>query len=490
MLNMLSFDLGATNGRAIIGSFDGNRVSVKEIHRFPNHPVFLGDKYYWDALRLLQDIKDGISKSLISNNQIASLGIDTWGGDFGLLDEQGDLIGNPYHYRNMFPFGTLDETLKTIPYAELYKSIGADIIDQYAIMVLSAMSTGNFPQLKYAKTLLMMPDLFNYFLSGEKAAEYTSATASRMISPETKNWNYGLLERLGLPTNILAPIVQAGTVLGNLTPSVQDEIGCSPIKVIATVSHDSAAAVAALPNLTPETTFISSGTWSVMGIESNMPLITEKGMQYGFINEGSICGKTRFLKLIMGLYFVECCRSNWEAKGEGISYDEMAALAQKSTLFRSFIDPTDIMSFIMPNDIPQDIQQYCSETGQVVPESKGDIICTILQSLAMEYRRTIEQLQEISGRKLNRVFIVGGGVKNKLLCQYTANATGKVVYAGYSETVCVGNILTQAMALGEINGLDQLRQVVKDSFEIERYEPKDTNSWDAAYETYLRCKRS
>lgn len=485
MMDILAFDLGASNGRAIVGSFDGNRISVKETHRFPNQPVFTRGKYYWDALRLLLEIKTGLAKSVHVGTRISSMAVDAWAADFGLLDGSGDMISNSYHYRNAFSMGMVQEAIQTIPYWELYQSVGAEVPDQSTMMVLYAMLKGNFPQIKYAKTLLMIPDLFNYFLSGERVTEYTVATTSRLISPESKNWNTDIMERLNLPQEIFAPVVQPGTIIGTATQEVQEETGCGPIKVIATASHDTAAAVAALPITSPDTIFISSGTWSVLGIETDKPIITPKGMELGFINEGSICGKSRFLRNIVGLYFVECCRGSWEMQGEGISYAEMNAMAEKEPLFRSFIDPTNF-SFLFPGDMPQKIQEYCSSTNQEVPQGKGEIICAINQSLAMEYRRAIGQIEEISGKKFDSICIVGGGVNNKLLCQYAANATGKVVTVGYPETVGVGNILTQLMALGEIGDLSEIRQVARESFELSRYEPQDTPEWDTAYEAYLR----
>jgi sugar (pentulose or hexulose) kinase len=485
MLEMLAFDLGASSGRTVLGSFDGNKISVEETHRFPNQPVFVTGIFYWDALRLLLEIKTGLSKCVLSGKQVASMAVDAWAADFGLLDADGNLISNPYHYRNLFPMGMTQEVTQSIPYWELYERTGAQIPDQSTMMVLYAMQKRNYPQLKYAKTLLMIPDLYNYFLSGEKTTEYTVATTSRLLDSKTKDWTYDLMERLNIPKEIFTPVVQPGTVIGSASAEVQMETGCGPIKVIATASHDTAAAVAALPDFGTETVFISSGSWSVLGVETDEAIISPKGMQLGFINEGSACGKIRFLKNIVGHYFIECCRAYWEMHGEGLSYADMDAMAEKAPLFRSFIDPTNY-SFLFPGDMPQKIQEYCRSTGQAIPQDKGEMICAINQSLAFEYRRTIEQIEELTGKKISHICMVGGGVKNKAHCQYAANATGKVVTVGYSETVCVGNLLTQALALGEIQGLSEIRQVARNSFELGHYEPQNVSLWDAAYEAYLK----
>ncbi len=487
MLKMLAFDLGASNGRAVLGSFDGNRVTVREMHRFSNTPVRAAGMLYWDVLRLFHEIQWGISKSAREHGDIVSLAVDTWGTDFGLLDEKGYLLSNPYHYRNTYPLGTLEEVLKKVTLEELYTSIGAEMYEFTTLFMVYAMQSRNHSHFKCARTFLFMPDLFNYLLSGVKTTEYTIASTSRLISAEKKNWLYGLMDTLNIPREIFTEIIAPGTVIGELRDEVAAETGCRKLKVVATASHDTASAVAALPAEEQDIIYISSGTWSVVGIEVERPIITEKAMKSGFINEGGVCGKIRFLKNIMGLWFVEACRSDWEMRGEGISYGEMDGMAERAVQFGSFIDPGH-ESFVLHGDMPRKIRDYCSRTSQRVPEDKGAVIRTINESLAMEYRRTIEQLEEFSGKRFKKIFIVGGGVKNKALCQYTANATKREVVAGYSETVSLGSILVQAMALGEIAGLSQLRQVAKESFPVEYYHPLKQEAWDEAYEEYLKVR--
>lgn len=485
MLNILAFDLGASNGRNVLGSFDGEKVYINEISRFANTPVQVSGKLYWDVLRLFHEIKCGISESVRCFGDITSLAVDTWGTDFGLLDENDELFANPYHYRNSYSHGMLDEIFKIIPYEELYAKTGSELSDICSLIRLYSMQIQNHHQLKYAKTFLMMPDLFNYLLSGVKLTEYTIASSSNLISAENKKWLFEIMDILHLPKEIFTEIVQPGTVIGSLTNDVSKETGSKNIRVIATTSHDTASAVAAMPLQDSNSIFISSGTWSVIGIEVDRPIITEKAMKNNFINEGGACGKIRFSKNVMGLWFIEACRSDWKLRGEGISYAEMDDAAARATLFESFINPAH-SNFVLPGDMPQKIRNYLFLTKQKVPQEKGEIVNTINQSLAMEYRKVIENIEDISGKKFSKIYIVGGGIKNRLLCQYTANATGKEVIAGYPETVCVGNILIQAMALGEIKNLDELREIVKESFPVEYYSPKDKESWDEAYNKYKK----
>ncbi len=485
MLKMLACDLGASNGRVVLGSFDGETLSTEEIHRFPNRPVLAAGRLYWNALGLLNEIKSGLFRALELHGGIVSAAVDTWGSDFGLLDENGHLLANPYHYRDPYTNGMLKEVLKKVSMEELYGEVGAEMSELSTLFMVYALHTGRHAHMRCARTLLMMPDLFSYFLSGVKATEYTIASSSRLISPVTKKWLHGLMDQLDLPKFIFTDIVTPGTVLGNLTGEVSEELGCKSLKVIATASHDTASAVAAIPAQDGDLIYISSGTWSLVGIETDSPILTKKAMENAFINEGGVCGKTRFLKNVPGLWFIEQCRSDWKLHGEEISYGDMDMLAEKAVLFEAFINPAD-SSFVSPGNMPGRIRKFCSRKNQKIPGGKGEIITVINQSLAMEYRKTIEQMEEISGRKLGRIFIVGGGVKNRALCQYTANATGREVFAGYSETVCVGNILMQAMALGEIKSLSELRQVAKASFPAEYYAPKDTEAWDEAYEQYRK----
>lgn len=485
MLKMLACDLGASNGRVVLGSFNGNTLSMEEIHRFPNYPVFAAGRLYWDVLRLFNEIKIGLFQGLRLHNDIVSVGVDTWGSDFGLLDENGHLLANPYHYRDSYTNGMLKEVLKKVSMEELYYEVGAEMSELSTLFMVYSLHNGKHAHMRYAKTLLLMPDLFNYFLSGIKATEYTIASSTRLVNPVTKKWLYGLMDKLNLSKYIFTDIITPGTVLGDLTREVSGDLGGKSLKVIATSSHDTASAVAAIPAQDEDLIYISSGTWSLVGIETDSPIITKKAMEHSFINEGGVCGKTRFLKNVMGLWFIEQCRSDWKIHGEEISYSDMDMLAEKAGLFEAFINPSD-SSFVSPGNMPNKIREFCHNKNQKIPDGKGEIVAVINQSLAMEYRNIIEQIEKISGKKFSKIFIVGGGVKNKALCQYTANATGKEVFSGYSETVSVGNILMQAMAMGEIKNLSELRQVVKASFPVEYYMPKDKEIWDEAYEKYIK----
>lgn len=485
-LKMLAFDFGASSGRAILGKLEGDRLVIEEIHRFPNDPVMVRGSLYWDILRLFFEIKQGILKCINSGNEdLASMAVDTWGVDFGLLDENGQLLGNPYHYRDSRTDGMIEEVFKVVPEEELYKKTGIQLMKINTIFHLYSMKHNNSPLLREAKTLLLTPDLFNYFLTGVKCSEYSIASTTQLLDAEKREWCFELIDKLGLPREIFADIVPCGTIIGNLSAEIADELGCSQIPVIATASHDTQSAIASVPSTDKDYVYISCGTWSLMGVELDHPVISEKSRTLAFTNEGGVDNKISFLKNIMGLWLVQECKRQWDKEGEKLSYAELEALANQAESFVSFVDP-DHESFISPGHMPDKIREFCRRTNQPVPETKGEIVRCIAQSLAMKYRLTVDSLEEILGKKLNVIHMVGGGIKDKMLCQFTANATGREVVAGPVEATAVGNLMVQAMALGEVKNLAEARKIVKNSFPTTVYKPKDINVWSEAYSKFKK----
>ncbi len=492
-LSILALDLGAESGRAMLGRFDGQRLRLTEIHRFPNGPVHLPDGLHWDVLRLWSEIRHGLALALREHKALAGVGLDTWGVDFGLLDRDGVLIGNPYHYRDSRTDGMIEEACRRVPRAEIFAQTGIQFMQLNSLYQLLAMVVQRSPALDIAATFLTMPDLFNYWLTGRKVCEFTIATTTQCYDPRPSppsqggargGWAYPLLERLGIPTHIFPEVIPPGTILGELLPTVAEEVGAGALPVIAPACHDTGSAVAAVPAQGPDFAYISSGTWSLVGAELTTPEINEKSLAYDFTNEGGIGGTFRFLKNVTGLWLVQECRRAWAREGEELSYDDLTQLAAQAAPLRSIIDP-DHADFLKPGDMPARIRAFCQRTGQPVPESKGEIVRCALESLALKYRRVLERIEEILGRRLEPVHIVGGGVQNRLLNQFTADATGRRVITGPIEATAVGNAIAQLMALGHVGSLEEGRRVVRDSFEMTVYEPSGSDGWDEAYTRLL-----
>lgn len=485
-VNMLAFDLGAESGRAVIGQFDGDKLALIELHRFPNGPIRLLEHIHWDVLRLFHEMKAALSLYVDRyGSDLAGLGVDTWGVDFALLDAQGTLLGNPYHYRDARTEGMYEEAFKRVPREEIFQRTGIQFMEINTLYQLLSMAIAQSPLLAAADKLLMMPDLFNYWLTGRKVCEFTEATTSQLYDPQEGGWSLPLLQGLGLPTHILAEIVPPGTVLGPLHKSVREEVGLGEVPVIAPACHDTGSAVAAVPAKGAHYAYISSGTWSLMGIEVRKPIITPESLAYNFTNEGGVCGTFRFLKNIMGLWLVQECRRTWAQAGREYSYDDLTALAAKAAPFQAIIDPDD-ESFLRPGDMPARIQEFCQRTGQPIPDEEGAIVRCALESLALKYRWTLEGLEKITGRQIESLNIVGGGGRNKLLNQFVADATGRPVTAGPFEATAIGNILMQALAIGHIASLEEGRELVRRSFEVMTYEPEQPERWEEPYTRYKR----
>jgi rhamnulokinase len=484
--NFLAFDLGASGGRAVLGLFDGDRLRLEEVHRFPNGPVCVLNSLYWDVLRLFEEVKCGLALCVKAcTRDIASLGLDTWGVDFGLLDAQDKLLGNPYHYRDSRTDGMMEEAFRRVSREEIFERTGIQFMQLNSLYQLLAMAVEKSPALDAALTFLNMPDLFNFWLTGCKASEFTIATTTQCYDPRAGEWAWAMLEKLGLPTRIFGEIVPPGTLLGPLLPSVARETGAGEVPVIAAAGHDTAAAVAAVPARGHDYAYISSGTWSLMGVEVDRPLITPQTLEYNFTNEGGVGGTIRLLKNIMGLWPVQECRREWAQAGEQFTWDDLTRMAAEAEPFACLVDPDD-HRFLSPGDMPHKIQSYCAETGQPAPQDKGVIVRCVLESLALTYRRVLERLEEMLGRELSVIHIIGGGSQNRLLNQFTADATGKTVVAGPVEATSIGNVLVQALALGHIASLDEGREVVRRSFEMTTYKPQDTARWDEAYAHFIK----
>lgn len=483
-LRLLAFDLGAESGRAMIGHFDGHTLELEEIHRFSNGPVRVDTNLYWDVLRLWNDIKQGLSKAAdLYRGSLISMGLDTWGVDFGLLASDDSLLGNPYHYRDLRTNGMLELAFSKVPRSEIYQKTGIQFMQLNSLYQLLSMASSGSPILKAAETFLNMPDLFNFWLTGRKASEFTIATTSQCYDPTARDWAYDLLESLDIPTKIFGPIIQPGTILDVIRYSLAEETGSEQIAVVAPACHDTGSAVAAVPADNRDFIYLSSGTWSLMGMEVDKPIITPQSLDFNITNEGGVNGTFRLLKNIMGMWLLQECKRTWGRQGRQYSYDELTRMAEMSPAFRSLISPADDR-FLAPGDMPGRIQSYCQETGQEIPQSEGAIVRTIFESLALEYRWVADRLEELTNKRMDTIHIIGGGSKNRLLNQFTADATSRRVVAGPVEATATGNLLVQALALGHLESIEECRGVVKRSFSVETYEPVDSKPWDAVYGRY------
>ena len=482
MSKVLAFDLGAESGRALVGHFDGKRLTLENLHRFANGPVQIFDRLYWDPLRLFGEMQHSLALFVHKHGKdLASIGIDTWGVDFALLGAGDALLDNPRNYRDPRTEGMLEEAFARVPREEIFAHTGVQFMKLNSLYQLLAMRES--PLLQSAQTLLLMADLFNFYFTGNKVCEFSNATTTQFYDPRKSAWSTELLTSLGLPTHFLPEVVQPGAHIGNLLPSIATATGLAEVPVIAPATHDTGSAVAAVPAATRDYAYISSGTWSLMGVELDEPLVSTEALKYNFTNEGGVGPTYRFLKNIMGLWLVQECRRTWAREGRDFSYEQLTAMARDSTPFVALIEPDD-ERFISPGDMPARIRTYCEETGQTVPADEGQTIRVILESLALKYRYVLGDLEMIHSRRLESIHIVGGGIQNRLLCQFTASATGRPVIAGPLEATGIGNLLLQLIGLGQLASLAEARQVVRDSFDPEIFPPEMTTDWDAAYDRF------
>lgn len=482
--NYLALDLGAESGRAIIGMIDDGKLSLNEVHRFGNGPVKLPDGMHWDVLRLWSEIKTGIASAVKGGTKLESIGLDTWGVDFALLDKNKSLLSNPFHYRDTRTDGMLDEAFKRISRADIFTNTGIQFMQINTLYQLLAMSMQKSPLFDVAKTFVTIPDLFNYWLSGEITNEFTNATTTQCLDPRKRDWATPLLDALNIPAHLFGPVTDSGALIGTLLPGIAEETGASGVKIVVPACHDTGSAVVAVPAQNQDFAWISSGTWSIMGAEVREPSLSEKALQYNFTNEGGVFGTWRLSKNIMGLWLVQECRRTWQHAGDDLTYDEITRLAAEAKPFLAVIDP-DHHNFFHAGDMPDRIRKYCADTNQPVPQTKGEIIRVALEGIALKYRWVLERLEDLSGKHLDPIHIIGGGTKNRLLNQFTADCTGRTVITGPVEATAIGNVLMQAIALGHLDTLDDARAVVRASFIPETYHPANKDGWDESYAKLL-----
>ncbi len=469
---LLAIDVGAESGRGVAGRFDGKRLELEEIHRFANQPVTVGDTLHWDILSIFSGVEAAIEKARAAG-PLRSVGIDTWGVDFGLLDRNGRLISNPVHYRDRRTEGMMARAFEIVPQEEIFQATGNMFLELNSLYQLLSLRLSADPALKIAARLLMIPDLLHYWLCGVMANELTVASSTQCLAADRKDWAWSLLQRLEIPAHIFGEIVPPGTVLGPLRTD-------NHISVVAPASHDSNAVVMAVPARGDDIAWISCGTWSVLGALTAAPVITPETRAFNFTNEATIGGQNRLSRNIMGLWILQQCRQDWAHGGETFSYAELVGLAEKSAPLRSLIDPDD-GRFFRPGRMVGLIQDYCRETGQPVPHSPGEITRGILESLALTYRKALAHTETLTKREAKRIHIMGGGSQNTLLCQLTADATGRPVIAGPIEATAIGNLLAQALAHGWIGSLAEMTEVVRASFPTQKYRPRADASWEEAF---------
>jgi sugar (pentulose or hexulose) kinase len=479
----IAVDLGAESGRVMIGSISAGKLVLEEVHRFGNGPVKENGSLRWDFHKLLSEIKTGIGRAVKeAGHQVRGIGIDSWGVDFGLLDADGKLIENPYHYRDSRTEGMREKAFEMMGKRAIYDNTGIQFMVLNSVYQLLAMRLKAPETLAKAKNLVFVGDLFTYFLCGEIFAEYSLASTSQFMDMRTGQWSKAVLDGLSLPADIMPKIVDPGTVVGCLSDEIRDELGCGTIPVIAVGSHDTASAVAAVPAVGDANwAYLSSGTWSLMGVEIPQAIVDDKTFKYEFTNEGGVEKTIRLLKNIMGLWPVQECRRQWQREGQDLSYGELTAMAEKAEPFARKIDVDD-ESFLAPGDMPKRINEYLVRTGQEPIEDKGQLVRSILENLALKYRSTVKAIEDVTGDEIEVMHIVGGGIQNELLCQFTASAIGRRVITGPIEATASGNIIMQAIATGLVESLAEARQIVRNSFELKEYQPENTAVWLQQYQ--------
>ena len=482
--NMIAFDLGASNGRAILGQFDGEKITMKELHRFENNYLEMNGVYYWDTPYLYNQLKKGLLAFRQGGyGELDSFGIDTWGVDYGLLDKNGQLAGLPRSYR-LGNQADIDAVTEKIPAQELYSRSGIDTSLTFnTLYQLYRRVREGDPALQIAETMLLTPDLLGYFLTGAKGTEYTIATTTQLYDPSKNDWDWQTIRQLGLPEHIFTKIDKTGTIRGYLRKEICEEIGINPAAFVAVGSHDTASAVAAIPG-EGSFAFCSSGTWSLFGAEMDKPDLSPEAAAAGFSNEGTIQGGFRPLRTIIGMWIIQECRRDWLKNGHNISWDDVVNEARKAEPLRSIIDP-DSREFYDGGNMEKKIQDFCRRTGQPVPETIWQVARCVYESLALKYRHALEGLEIMKGQRIDSLNIVGGPINNKFLDQLIADSLDRKVITGPVEGAAIGNLLTQAMALGDIADLAQLRQVVRNSEAVETWLPNHTPQWEQAYQKLL-----
>ena len=488
----LGIDLGAESGRVVAGRFDGRRIQLEELHRFPNGPVELAGSWRWDVLRLWAEIQKGLSAASRFGPAVTSVGVDAWGVDYVLLSKSGELVGQPFHYRDSRTADVMDRIARTVSRADIFAATGVQFLPFNTLYQLLASQERSPELLAHADRLLLVPDFFHWCLCGSTAVEFTNATTTQFFDPATRGWAFGLLDRLGLPTHMLGAVVAPGTQLGYLRPDVRAGTGLSAIPVVAPATHDTGSAVAAVPTAHTGHTnwaYISSGTWSLVGIELPEANRAPTTLARNLTNEGGIDGTYRLLKNVMGLWLVQRCRLAFQARGSDHGYEALMSAAESAEPLRSLIDPDD-PRFLNPADMLAEIAAFCGETCQPIPDTVGRFVRCCLESLALKYRLVLGWLEEVTGTRIEEVHVVGGGSRNRLLNRLTAGACGRLVSAGPVEATAIGNVLVQARTAGELGTLADGRAVVRESFPVERFDPLPDPRWSEAGERFDRLIRT
>jgi rhamnulokinase len=480
----LAFDFGAESGRAIIGIFDGGTFHIEEIHRFQNRQTKILGHLHWDVLALFEEIKTGLKLAVQKgHSDIQSIGIDTWGVDFGFAGKDNALLGFPYCYRDVRTNGIMEKAFKKIPRKELYGITGIQFMQFNSVFQLYSARLSKDSALNCGGSLMFMPDLFNFLLTGVVKNEYTIATTSQLLNAGTKAYDKKIFSSLGLPIKLTAPIVMPGTVIGKLLPEISEETGLRNVDVVAVGCHDTASAIAAVPAQKNNWAYLSSGTWSLIGIETQEPIINEQSLKNNFTNEGGVFGTIRFLKNVMGLWLLQQTRKSFQQKGSACEYDELITLALKSKEFVSILNPDDA-SFLNPPDMPDALQAFCRKTRQPVPQTQGEFARCILESLALKYKAVLENMTAVTGASIEQLHVVGGGSKNELLNQFTADACGIPVIAGPVEATAIGNVLVQAIAKKKIGSIKSGRKIIANSFPVKTFLPAKTEQWNEVFRKY------
>ena len=467
----LAFDLGAESGRAVLGYLRSGVLRTEEVHRFPNEPVEYGGSLHWDVARLWLEIRKTLSR--LKETRLEGIGVDAWGVDYALLGERGELLQNPYHYRDNRTHGVMDEVFRIVPKEEIYRMTGIQFMPINTLYQLFSSKKNTPGILNATQRLITIPDLFNYWLTGNAVCEFTNATTTQMVDPRTRTWATDLIDRLQLPARLLPPIVEPGSLLGKLRSELAGDSALAGTNVIAPACHDTGSAIAAI-SAREGTAFLSSGTWSLLGTEIDAPVITDAALRLNFTNEGGVNGTTRLLKNVMGLWMLRCCRQSWAEQGWECDYRELMELASQEKPFQHLVDPDDEL-FLRPDNMCDAIAAYCRKTQQPVPAGPAAYLRTILESLAMKYRFVIRNLERLIDRPIEQIRVIGGGSKNRLLNQFTSDATGRRVLAGPAEATALGNIAIQILARGDAASLEEVRAVVDRSFPVEVFEPSETD---------------
>ena len=481
--SFLAFDIGASSGRAILGILENDKVELVEVHRFKNQMTQIHGHFYWNIFGLFEELKTGLRKCISEFKvQPDSVGIDTWGVDYALVTGEGQLTGLPFAYRDHRTDKAMEDFFKIHPKRETYLLSGIQFMQFNTLFQLFSSVQQNYSGLKIAESLLFMPDALNYLFSGIQKNEYTIASTSQLLKPGKAEWEPKLFDAAGIPQKLAGEIIQPGTILGNLLPEVLEETGSAPIPCIAVAGHDTASAIVSVPADGENWAYLSSGTWSLLGIESPVPLVSEKTLEMNFTNEGGVEGTTRFLKNIMGMWLIQECKRIWDTQSV-MGWHEIVALSNNVKPFKSLINPDDA-GFLNPGNMPKAVQDFCAKTNQPVPQTKGEIARCIYDSLVLKYKYTIKQIESLTGKRVEKLHIIGGGAHNTIMNQLTADATGIPVFAGPTEATAIGNIMLQAKALGVVNSLSEIRGIVRNSFEVNEYAPSPKLDWESAFNQF------